>query len=370
VISGPFGGTDDPILNQWRTTGCAWVWQGASQFAVGSAEQPENAAELFATTFRELIDAPIYLWHYLIRPFVNLFDSELTFTGFLCLAMCGIWEVLVWALVGGTITRIAALVLTRGETPDVAQAVRFAVRSIVSYSAAPLMAMAAAGIFALLLAFAGWTMRIDALAMLAGIAWPLVLFCGFLMSILLVGLLIGWPFMWATISVEGTDAFDAVSRCYAYTYQRPLHLVWYVVFAGGVGALGMFAVKVFAVATVALGDWSISWGLDEAAFHQVVDIELTDEPVVTTGVLSVARGAVQFWKGLLATAAAGYQVGYLWVATVGIYLLLRRSIDSAEMDEIFIDDEEPDFGMPPLEDDPSGVPSVVGDGAARPGDTS
>lgn len=372
VISGPFSGSDDSVLEGWKVTGCAWVWQDAAQFSVASAEPPQNAAELFATTFRELIDAPIFLWRHLTRPFFELFDSELSFRGFVCLLTCGIWEVVVWAFVGGTITRIAALVLTRGETPDVGQAARFAARSMVSYSTAPLLALAAAAIFALILAFVGWTMRLDVLAMLAAIAWPIVLFCGFLMAILLIGVLIGWPFMWATISVEGTDAFDAVSRCYAYTYQRPLHLVWYVLYAGAVGALGMFAVKVFAVATIALGDWSVDWGLDATSFEQVVESRAAGEPPALPaagGMLTVAHNAIQFWKGLLATAAAGYQVAYLWVASVGVYLLLRRTIDSAEMDEVFIDDEEPDFGMPPLEDDESGVPSVATDAEAQPGDT-
>ena len=31
--------------------------------------------------------------------------------------------------------------------------------------------------------------------------------------------------MWSTIAAERTDAFDAVSRGYAYAFQRPLHLV-------------------------------------------------------------------------------------------------------------------------------------------------
>ena len=53
-----------------------------------------------------------------------------------------------------------------------------------------------------------------------------------MMAILLLGALVGWPLMWATVSVEGTDAFDALSRSYAYTYHRPWRLLWYVLFAG------------------------------------------------------------------------------------------------------------------------------------------
>jgi hypothetical protein len=171
--------------------------------------------------------------------------------------------------------------------------------------------------------------------------------------------LIGWAFMWATISVEGTDAFDAVSRAYAYTYHRPLRLLWYVMFAALLGALGMFVVKFFALATIAIGDWSIHWGLDHSNMQQLVvqpDERIQDN---LSGVPLVAASAIRFWKSFLTSIAAGYQAGYLWAAAVGIYLLLRRDVDAAELDEVFLDDEEPDFGMPPLEDDESGVPEVA-----------
>jgi hypothetical protein len=372
VISSGFQGSDNPVLQEWLTVGCAWAWQDAAQFAVAAADSPRSARELFATTFQELINAPIFLWRHLTRPFMLSFDGQVSFTGLWCLLLCGIWEILVWALIGGTISRIAALRLTRGETPDIVQAMRFASRLLLSYCAAPLMALSAAVVFAIFLTLIGSAMRIDVIALLVALGWPLVLFFGFLMALLLIGLLIGWPFMWATISVEGTDAFDAVSRCYAYAYQRPFHLIWYVLFAGGLGALGMFAVRVFVVASIALGDWSIHWGLDQMTFDQVVDLDPSagrENVPPPSGMLAIAHMAIHFWKGLLATVAAGYQVSFLWTAAVGIYLLLRRDIDSAEMDEVFVDDEEPEFGMPPLEEDESGVPAVATTAPAQPGDT-
>ena len=88
------------------------------------------------------------------------------------------------------------------------------------------------------------------------------------MAILLIGALAGWPLMWATVSVEGTDAFDALSRSYAYTYQRPLRLLWYVLFAALLAAVSMFVVKLFAASAIALGNWSVDWGLDEASVSE------------------------------------------------------------------------------------------------------
>jgi len=63
------------------------------------------------------------------------------------------------------------------------------------------------------------------------------------MTLLLVGVLLGWPLMWATISVEGTDSFDALSRTYAYVFQKPLRYAAYIGFAVIIGLLGWIVVE-------------------------------------------------------------------------------------------------------------------------------
>lgn len=40
------------------------------------------------------------------------------------------------------------------------------------------------------------------------------------------------------------------------------------------------------------------------------------------------------------------------------YLLLRRHIDSSEMDEVALDQNEPEQGLPELTPDDSGIPQV------------
>jgi hypothetical protein len=391
LISMGFSGSSDPVIQHWHETSAHWIWQESPEFAISMSAN--NADELFASAASGLIEAPVSLWLYLTRPFIDLFRSDLTWVGFIYLLLCGIWELLVWGLAGGAITRIAALRLTRNEAPDLVAATAHAGRRWLSYSVAPLIALAGAAVFAIQLVVLGVIMRLSVLAMIAGILWPFVLMLGLLMAILLLGALVGWPLMWATVSVEGTDAFDALSRGYAYTYQRPLRLLWYVVFAAILAAVSMFVVKLFAASAIALGDWSISWGLDDETMHSTV--ALPEEPTGRTlaaqevapafpaeteaagqpapaelGVLlSIARGAIYFWKSLLAALAAGYQAGFLWVASVAVYLLLRRDIDGAEMDEVYLDQHD-EYGMPALSEEGSfGVPEVSPDEAAEPGDT-
>jgi hypothetical protein len=300
-----------------------------------------------------------------------------------------------------------------------------------SYSLPPLIALGGAAVFAIQLAILGVLMNIGVFAFLAGLAWPFVLLLGLLMAVLLLGALVGWPLMWATISVEGTDSFDALSRSYAYTYQRPWRLLWYVLVVAVLAIVSMFVVKLFATTAIALGDWSVDWGARQYTMHEVVRPETNavdretrrgdtqgdaaaaaadapaddaadadapagpqlvapdaaataaQEPGDTDSNANApsaadlglmrngARRAISFWKWLMEALAAGYQAGFLWVAAVGVYLLLRRDIDGVQTSEVFVDQENAEYGLPPLaEDATSGVPEVSTAEPARPADAA
>jgi hypothetical protein len=362
-----FSASSDPVVLEWQTTMSDWLWNKSPEFSIITSAQSADA--LFQQVREGLAEAPVSLWLYLTRPFINLFHGDLTPIGFIYFVLCGVWELLVWGLFGGAITRIAALKFTRDEAPDLPGALKHAASKLTSYSMAPLLALAGAAVFGVQLAILGWIMRLDFLAMIAGFIWPFTLLLGLLMAILLIGALAGWPLMWATVAVEGTDAFDALSRSYAYTYQRPLRLLWYVLLAAILAAVSMFIVKLFATSAISLGNWSVSWGLDEQTYRQIVAPLSTDAaaaPSDLTGTIWLAAKSISFWKSLLGALAAGYQAGFLFVAAVGVYLLLRKDIDGAEMDEVYVEDE-PEFGMPPLADDHvTGVPEVRSDLAAPP----
>jgi hypothetical protein len=86
---------------------------------------------------------------------------------------------------------------------------------------------------------------------------------------------------------------------------------------------------------------------------------LTDNPPALNGMLTAARNTINFWKMIVAALAAGYQAGFLWVAAVGVYLLMRRDIDGVQLNEVYVDPAD-EFGLPPLADEAtSGVPEVA-----------
>jgi hypothetical protein len=390
LLADVFSRSTDPVISEWRRTTNLGLWDDSLNTGIPNPwvnTTARSAGEVFESAANStLVSGPISIWLYFTRPFILMFDGKLTSTGFLFLLLCGAWELLVWGLFGGAITRIAALKFTRDEAPGIFGALRHAASKLPSYSLPALIALAGTAVFALQLVLVGAIMRVDVFAFVAALAWPFVLLLGLMMAILLLGALFGWPLMWATVSVEGTDAFDALSRSYAYTYHRPWRLLWYVLFAGFLAVSSMFVVKLFASSAVVLGNWSISWGLDEPTMHTVVaprpletvatpapPIEVVpgaadvDKAAATPAapasppelgnVLSGTRTVIRFWKGLVAALVAGYQAGFLWVSAVGIYLLLRRDIDGVQMNEVYVDQEE-EYGMPPLADEAVGGAAV------------
>ena len=71
------------------------------------------------------------MWRRMSDPFVRLLHHErqtLGAVGLAYLLLCCLWEVLVWALFGGAMTRIAALALARDERLGPKSALGFAAR--------------------------------------------------------------------------------------------------------------------------------------------------------------------------------------------------------------------------------------------------
>jgi len=165
--------------------------------------------------------------------------------------------------------------------------------------------------------------------------------------------------MWGTISTEGTDSFDALSRSYAYVFQRPLHYLFYAIVAAIFGWLGWLLVQNFASGIIWMTYWAASWGgTDKLVFDKVMsggDL---------TGMGNAGMWLIHFFTGCVKLLAVGYLFSYFWTASVAIYFLLRRTVDATEMDEVFLDADEGEksFALPKIMTDEHGAP-VVSEGS-------
>jgi hypothetical protein len=314
-----------------------------------------------------------------IGPVIYLFRPDGGGWNRVYLFLVILWTLAVWAFFGGAITRMAAVQVARhNEKIGMMEALRFARSRCQSFFSAPLFPLVFLAIitFFLLLfgLFEGFTWILG--DFVAGLLWPLALIAGLVMAVVLVGL-VGWPLMYATISSEGSDSFDALSRSYSYVYQAPWHYIWYSFVALIYGAVLVFFVGFMGSLLVYMGKWGMStapyvanrepsylfiytptsFGWRDLLLHQSTNAVVQEVPLPngTKGQTYALRdtqnytvswnnrfGAflVSIWIGLLFLLVVGFGYSYFWTAATIIYLLLRRKVDDTEMDEIHMDEEE------------------------------
>lgn len=262
-------------------------------------------------------------------------------------------------------TRIAALALARESRLGLFGGLRFGIAKWPAYFFAPLVPLSGGLLLLLLGLVFGLLMKGNFPAMIVSFGWPIMLLACLGLAIVLLGLLFGWALMWPTVSTEGTDAFDAISRSYSYTFQRPLRYLFYGVVAVALGWLAAFVVGWVVQEVEVLSHWALAWGAgSDRANSLLLGLPQPDE--TPSGFLDSARNVLEFWRGCLTLGEIAFLFSFFWSAATAIYFLLRQNVDGTERDEVAVEDEAEaeQFGLPPLAADESGVPRVVEPGSA------
>lgn len=291
----------------------------------------------------------IPVWY--VRPFCQLLSSQSS-AGVYLAAICSIWMLIIWSFCGGAITRLAAVRLTQDRSLSIFQAGRYVFAKQLSYWSSPLLPLCCATILVLLSWAAGLVARADSGFFIVAALWPLGMALWAVIALVLVALLVGWPLMWATISTEGTDAFDGFSRSFSYVTQRPFHYAFYVAVAATLGMVGFCLATMFGELTLYLTAWGVSWGSGADRAQNIFEAAGAGETA------SAGAAMVSFWTSCVYLAIFSYGHSFLWTAASGIYLLLRRDTDATPLDEVQLDESEDPYGLPPLKHDSAGVPII------------
>ena len=346
-----FQGSEDLLLKNWIAAQTSWPWNEAPLVRVSEREMLDSLS--LRDTF---LGAPLFhVWSKYSAPFVHLFEPRQSIAGLAYSLVCCLWALLVLGLFGGAIARIAALDLTREESIGWRPALAHSWSKLGSYIMAPLLPLLAVLVGILLLSIPALLMRLDFGVLLAGFLWPLVLLAGLLMTIVLVGVWLGWPLMISTLAVESSESFDALNRAYAYVYQRPLRFLFYVFIASVLGLFGSLLIYWFTDLVLYFSELAVSWG---AGSDRMADIRRWSLDGNSPGHMAgVGATMILFWRNCVLTIAHGFQLAFFLSAAVGIYLLLRRSVDAVELDEVYLDEDQA-YGLPSLEKDAAGVPGV------------
>lgn len=172
--------------------------------------------------------------------------------------------------------------------------------------------------------------------MLGGLLFGPLVLAGLAAAVVVAAVLLSYPLMAASVAVEGTDAFDTMSRCFAYLVAKP----WAFVFYGLVSLL-------YGVVCVAF-----VWLLVEGGIRLAVgflELGAIGQPSQLGEALAFANGSVPPEAAAVPTQASGWFV-WFWLiavralpvafafsfactASTMIYLLLRRGADGTSFDD-------------------------------------
>jgi hypothetical protein len=353
----PFGRSTDQAELRQRAV---WPWQeplgydlpngkdGLSELQ-GALRQPGTALwrvtsnwQIALLPFRKLID-PAFV---VLRGDATIGQVADAVTRLL-------WNLFVWSIFGGAISRMCSVQFARDQQIGIRRALIFSASRFAGYVAAPLMPLVGIAILWMLCVLGGWIGRIPGGfgQGLLGVLWGLELLFGFFMAIVLIGVAIGWPLMFATISVEGTDGFDALSRAYNYVFERPLYLLWQAIVMMFYGSIVIYFVWLMAQLLTQLAVWGVSWGMGyDAAAGLIGGGTGLIAPGESVGESTAGWGAplAGAWMRLLASIVVGFVYSFFWSSSTIIYFVLRHSVDANEFDEVFVEEAEERDELLPL----------------------
>jgi hypothetical protein len=251
----------------------------------------------------------------------------------------GLLATAIWAFCGGAITRKSVVQCGLEQSVSMRDALEFARKRWFAIFSAVTLPLVGIVMLAMPFTLLGWLMRLDIGIFVAGALWIFVLMVGGLMAVLCLGLLLGWPLMWGAISAENTDAFDAISRAYAYTFQRPLHYLMYVSTACMLGVMGWLLAWWFSEAVISLSYWSVEFGCGAERVTALRSYVNGEQPSGHLGsAMQSGTVLIRMTTGLTRCLASAFSFSFFWCNAGAIYLLLRHDTDQTELDDVIIDD--------------------------------
>jgi hypothetical protein len=387
-------------------------WETTKTDGTAPAEKPAAAGQ-FVDWFISS-EVPVLLEPFVkfLTPIIELINPNSgTFTRFYLLAII-LWTMATWAFFGGAISRMAAVELAGKDTVTMLEAVKFVWMRYVSYLLGPLVPLILVFVLVIVAAAFGLLHMIPVIGdiFVSGLFWPVIILIGLGMALLLVGL-VGYPLMYPTISTEGSDTLDALTRSYNYVFTSPWNYIGYWLLTILYGAVVVFFVGFMGSLTVYLGKWGISntpmiktanrspeflfiytptsfgWrqvlldgskGAELASVEEELtrlrqkedgqSFEKKTAPDTDLGKRKkraeegykqwtdslwvynkVGAGMVSFWITLLFLMVLGFGYSFFWTSSAMIYLLMRKKVDEMDLDEVYLEeaDEDDYFGGAP-----------------------
>ena len=299
---------------------------------------------------------------------------------FVYFLLFAVWFLVVWAIFGGAIARIAAVHIARDEKISIRQALRFGSAKLLSFVFSPVIPLIIMLVFGLLIAAGGLLMYIPVIGpIVVGGLFILALLAGLIITLVAVGTVGGLNLMYPTIAVEGSDSFDAISRSLSYVFARPWRMLFYTAVSVIYGALCFIFVRYFVYLMLAFTHFFVQCFLCGKAgqywpqiWPAVSDQDLTYHINFQALAWSEAIAAtlIAMWVYLVLSFLAAFVVSFYFSSNTLIYFLMRREVDATELDDVYIEESDDDFGDGVVANPTPHTPSPTPEPASSPAGTT
>ena len=279
----------------------------------------------------------VALWQMVVAEPARLWDQHPWFFALL-VSLVG----LIMLVIGGAIARLAAVQACLDQTAGVAEASRFTLPRAAWFVVCPLIPLLVVGVIWLGLAAAGGVLfNVPGLNVVGGLLYGPMLLAGLVAACLLAFVAVGAAMMPSALAVEGTDAFDAVSRVFTFLIYRPARYLVLLVVALIYGALTYLLVGLILYLAMwftrsATGAWSGEVGamLELPGLGRPPSKAELAEPINDT--YHATAWLIAVWSKLLFGVSIAYAVSYFFTAQTWMYLLLRREVDGTDFADAYV----------------------------------
>ena len=185
---------------------------------------------------------------------------------------------------------------------------------------------------------------------IVGLFFFLTVLSSFLILLLAIEVIFGFMFMWPTIAMEGTYAFDAISRSFNYLFTRPWKTLWccLVTVIYGFVCVGFVACFAWLMLRIAIGSMAVGLGAEYADI-----IKYLWRWGLSTEIGKPALAAILLLRVIVVIIGASvlaFIASFKISGMTIIYAILRRDVDGSDMSEVFLPEPEDESSEP--ESDP------------------
>jgi hypothetical protein len=258
---------------------------------------------------------------------------------------------MILAVAGGAICRIAALQFAQGERPGLVQSLEFSAHRFSHFflaPLAPLMLIGVTGLFVALLALAGNIPWVGEL--MVGLGMPLVLILGMIMMALAIGSIAGFSLVFPAVAYDDSDCFIAVNNSFRYAFARPWRYGFYTLLATAYGGITYYFVRLFGFGVLWMSYRFMQLGFIHdnlklnALWQEPSIANFFGQPIVPGGepLGTMALGRFLIHGAVLAIVVLiiAFFISFFFTANTIIYALLRKGVDDIPLDHVHTREED------------------------------